>query len=160
MGSSKILCYNTTKPLIPYGLCIRLSPLLTVGRSKVAKCLNSVLNVTRGLFTNDVGIFWGLWHSLVLMSAYHQLLAYPLMLLYTNDDHWKRPINNPFDPNWVQLSLEKPTKAFFGWIPSNFGIFHHSSSFLLTLGPSSSAFVSFLSYRWLFNVATSFVNGP
>ena len=30
----------------------------------------------------------------------------------------------------------------------------------MTLGPSSSAFVSFLSYRWLLNVATSFVNGP
>ena len=30
----------------------------------------------------------------------------------------------------------------------------------MTLGPSSSAFVSFLSYRWLFIVATSFVNGP
>ena len=30
----------------------------------------------------------------------------------------------------------------------------------MTLGPSSSAFVSFLSYQWLFNVATSFVNGP
>ena len=30
----------------------------------------------------------------------------------------------------------------------------------MTLGPSSSAFVSFLSHRWLFNVATSFVNGP
>ena len=52
------------------------------------------------------------------------------------------------------------TKAFFGWIPTNRWIFHHSSSFLMTLGPSSSAFVSFLSYRWLFNIATSFVNGP
>ena len=30
----------------------------------------------------------------------------------------------------------------------------------MTHGPSSSAFVSFLSYCWLFNVATSFVNGP
>ena len=30
----------------------------------------------------------------------------------------------------------------------------------MTLRPSSSAFVSFLGYRWLFNVATSFVNGP
>ena len=30
----------------------------------------------------------------------------------------------------------------------------------MTLDPSSSAFVSFLRYRWLFNVATSFVNGP
>ena len=30
----------------------------------------------------------------------------------------------------------------------------------MTLGPSTSAFVSFLSYHWLFNVATSFVNGP
>ena len=60
----------------------------------------------------------------------------------------------------VQLSLVRPTKACFRWIPSNCWIFHHSSSFLMTLGPSSSAFVSFLSYRWLFNVATSFVNGP
>ena len=32
--------------------------------------------------------------------------------------------------------------------------------FSMTLGPSSSAFISFLSYHWLFNVATSFVNGP
>ena len=60
----------------------------------------------------------------------------------------------------VQLSLVRPTKACFRWIPSNCWIFHHSSSFLMTLGPSSSAFVSFLSYHWLFNVATSFVNGP
>ena len=30
----------------------------------------------------------------------------------------------------------------------------------MTLGPSSSAFVSFLSYHWLSNVATSFENGP
>ena len=52
------------------------------------------------------------------------------------------------------------TKACFGWIPLNRWIFHHSSSFLMTLGPYWSAFVSFLSYRWLFNVATSFVNGP
>ena len=42
----------------------------------------------------------------------------------------------------------------------NHWIFHHPSSFLMTLGPSSSAFVSFLGYRWLFNVATPFVNGP
>ena len=60
----------------------------------------------------------------------------------------------------VQFSLVRPSKACFGWIPSNRWIFHHSSSFLMTLGPSSSAFVSFLSYRWLFYVATSFVNGP
>ena len=32
--------------------------------------------------------------------------------------------------------------------------------FSVTLGPSSSAFISFLSYRWLLNVATSLVNGP
>ena len=70
------------------------------------------------------------------------------------------PINHPFAPKGVQLSLVRLTKAFFGWIPSNCWIFHHSSSFLMTLGPSLSAFVSFLSYRWLFNVATSFVNGP
>ena len=30
----------------------------------------------------------------------------------------------------------------------------------MTLGPSSSAFVSLLSYHWLSNVATSFENGP
>ena len=70
------------------------------------------------------------------------------------------PINHPFAPKGVQLSLVRLTKAFFGWIPSNCWIFHHSSSFLMTLGPSLSAFVSFLSYRRLFNVATSFVNGP
>ena len=75
------------------------------------------------------------------------------------DDHWKCPINHPFAPKEVQLSLVRPTKAFFWWITSNHWIFHHSSSFLMTLDPSSSAFVSFLSYRWLFNVATSFVNG-
>ena len=74
------------------------------------------------------------------------------------DDHWKHPINHQFAPKGVQLSLMRPTKAFFGWIPSNFGIFHHTSSFLMTLGPSLSAFVTFFS--WLFNVAMSFVNGP
>ena len=118
----------------------------------------------KGLFTNDVGTFWGLWHPLVLMSAYHQLLACPLVLqiddviseqgLYINAKRWKRPINHPCAPKGVQLSLLRPTRAFFGWIPPNHLIFHHSSSFLLTLGPSSSAFVCFLSYRWLFNVAT------
>ena len=72
----------------------------------------------------------------------------------------KSTIDHPFAPKGVQLSLVRPTEAFFGWIPSNCWIFHHSSSFLMTLGPSLSAFVSFLSYRWLFNVATSFVNGP
>ena len=30
----------------------------------------------------------------------------------------------------------------------------------MAFGPSSSAFVSFLSYHWLLIVATSFVNGP
>ena len=65
-----------------------------------------------------------------------------------------------FAPKGVQLSLVRPTNACFGWIPLNCWIFHHSSSFLITLGPYSSAFVSFLSYCWLFNVATSFVNGP
>ena len=54
----------------------------------------------------------------------------------------------------------RPTKACFGWITSNRWIFHHLSSFMMTLGPSSSAFISFLSYRWLFNVATLYVNGP
>ena len=63
-------------------------------------------------------------------------------------------------PKRVQVSLVRPTKVFFGWVPSYRWIFNHSSTFLMTLGPSSSAFVSFLSFRWLFNVATSFVNGP
>merc|ERR1711986_10007 len=36
--------------------------------------------VCKGLFTNDVSIFWGLRHPLVLMSAYHKLLACPLVL--------------------------------------------------------------------------------
>ena len=36
------------------------------------------------------------------------------------DDHWKHPINHPFAPKWVHLSLVRPTKAIFGWIPSNF----------------------------------------
>ena len=71
--------------------------------------------------------------------------------------HGKCLINHPFAPKGVQLSLMKPTKTCFGW---NRSIFHHSSSFLMTLSPSLSAFVSFLSYRWLFNVAMSFVNGP
>ena len=38
--------------------------------------------------------------------------------------------------------------------------YYHSLSFLMTLSNSLSSFVIFLSYRWLFNVATSFVNGP
>ena len=83
----------------------------------------------------------------------------PLLEVLTFDID-KRPSNHPFALKGVQLSLVRPTKAFFGWIPSNRWIFHHSSAFLITLGPSSSAFVSFLSYHWLFNVATSFVNGP
>ena len=56
------------------------------------------------------------------------------------------PINHPFVLKGVQLSLVRPTKAFSGWIPSNCWIFHHSSSSLMTLGPSLSVFVSFLSY--------------
>ena len=113
---------------------------------------------------------WRLWHPLVLMSAYHQLLACPLVLQIDDVSPepkmiifgWslKMPINHPLAPKGVQLSLVRLTRAFFGWIPSNRWIFHHSSSFLMTLSPSSSAFVSFLSYHWLFNVATSFVNGP
>ena len=59
-------------------------------------------------------------------------------------------VNHPFAAKGVQLSLVRHTKAFF----------HRSSCFLITLGPSLSALVSFSSYRWLFNVATSFVNGP
>ena len=52
---------------------------------------------TKGLFTNDVSIFWGLWHPLVLMSAYHQHLACPLVLQiddviceqpWTKNDHF------------------------------------------------------------------------
>ena len=108
------------------------------------------------------------------MSAYHQLLACPLVLQiddviceqpWTRNDHFRIQfisirVNKICVTKQVQLSLVRPTKACFGWIPSNCWIFHHSSSFLITLGPSSSAFVSFLSHHWLFNVATSFVNGP
>ena len=105
------------------------------------------------------------------MSAYHQLLACPLVLQidYVSPEPKTIIFRIQFISTrviricvtkGVQLSLVRPTKACFGWIPSNRCIFHHSSSFLMTLGPSSSAFVSFLSYRWLFNVATSFVNGP
>ena len=105
------------------------------------------------------------------MSAYHQLLACPLVLQidYVSPEPKTIIFRIQFISTrviricvtkGVQLSLVRPTKACFGWIPSNRWIFHHSSSFLMTLGPSSSAFVSFLSYRWLFNVATSFVNGP
>ena len=119
-----------------------------------------VTSRSRGLFTNDVGIFWGLWHPLVLMSAYHQLLACPLVLQidYVSPEPKTIIFRIQFIStrviricvtNGVQLSLVRPTKACFGWIPSNRWIFHHSSSFLMTLGPSSSAFVSFLSYRWL-----------
>ena len=36
----------------------------------------------------------------------------------------------------------------------------HSSSFMMTLSPSSTTFVIFFSYHWLFNDATSFVNDP
>ena len=97
--------------------------------------------------------FWPApWCFKLTMSALNQKQS-------SLGDHWKCPINHPFAPKGVQLSLVRPTRAFFGWIPSNPWIFHHSS-FLMTLGPSLSAFVSFLSYRWLFNVATSFVNGP
>ena len=105
------------------------------------------------------------------MSAYHQLLACPLVLQidYVSPEPKTIIFRIQFISTrviricvtkGVQLSLVRPTKACFGWIPSNHWIFHHSSSFLMTLGPSSSAFVSFLSYHWLFNVATSFVNGP
>ena len=130
-------------------------------------------NFGSGLFTNDVGIFWGLWHPLVLMSAYHQLLACPLVLQidYVSPEPKTIIFRIQFISTrviricvtkGVQLSLVRPTKARFGWIPSNRWIFHHSSSFLMPGGggPSSSAFVSFLSNHWLFNVATSFVNGP
>ena len=104
------------------------------------------------------------------MSAYHQLLSWPLVLQidYVSPDP-KTIIFIQFISTrviricvtkGVQLSLVRPTKACFGWISSNCWIFHHSSSFLMTLGPSSYAFVSFLTYHWLFNVAMSFVNGP
>ena len=135
------------------------------------RLFNVLHSIPKGLFTNDVGIFWGLWHPLVLMSAYHQLLACPLVLQidYVSPEPKTIIFRIQFISTrviricvtkGVQLSLVRPTKACFGWIPSNCWIFHHSSSFLMTLGPSSSAFVSFLSYRWLFNDATSFVNGP
>ena len=118
--------------------------------------------IHKGLFTNDVSSFWGLWHPLVLMSAYHQLLACPLVLQIDDVSPepkmiifgWslKMPINHPLAPKGVQLSLVRLTRAFFGWIPSNRWIFHHSSSFLMTLSPSSSSFVIFLSYCWLLNM--------
>ena len=62
---------------------------------------------------------------------------------------WKNP-NHCSKRGPVQPS-ETQTKACFGWIPSNRWIFHHSSSFLMTLGPSWSAFVSFLTpyCRWV-----------
>ena len=41
-----------------------------------------VLSEGEGLFTNDVDIFRGLWHPLVLMSAYYQLLVCPLVLQF------------------------------------------------------------------------------
>ena len=53
--------------------------------------------IDMGLFTNDVGIFLGLWHPLVLMSAYHQLLACPLVLQIDNvicEQPWTK--NNHF----------------------------------------------------------------
>ena len=68
--------------------------------------------------------------------------------------------NHQFVQNGVQLSLVRPIKTCFGWIPMISWIFHHSSSFLMTLVPFSSTFVSFLSHHWMFNVATTFVNGP
>ena len=33
-----------------------------------------------GLSSNDVSLFCGLWHPLVVVSAYHHLLACPLVL--------------------------------------------------------------------------------
>ena len=47
-------------------------------------------------------------------------------------------------PSVLGLSLVRPTMAVFEWIPSNCWIFHHSSSFLITLGPSSSASSAFV----------------
>ena len=67
----------------------------------------------------------------------------PVVCLYTNDDHWKLPINHSFAPKGNQLSLLRPIKAFFGWISSNCWIFRHSSAFLMTLDPSRQLLSAF-----------------
>ena len=65
----------------------------------LSKCEQYTCN--KGLFTNDVGIFRSLWHPLVLMSAYHQLLACLLVLQiddviceqpWTKNDHSQNPV--------------------------------------------------------------------
>ena len=132
--------------------------------------LNLVMELVRGC-SQMTSAFFGVSDTLWclcqhIISFWHAPWCFKFTMSALNqkqsalDDHWKCPINHQFAPKGVQLSLVRPTRAFFGWIPSNRWIFQHSSSFLMTLGPSSSAFVSFLSYHWLFNVATSFVNGP
>ena len=98
---------------------------------------------TKGLFTNDVGIFWGLWHPLVLMSAYHQISACPLVLqfddviceqgLYTNAiiENTQSTIHVPQkESSWAQWD---PLWSFldgFPWIVGYF-IIHHLFWWLL-----------------------------
>ena len=75
--------------LIPSGLCRKLPPSVVWPQRMLLLQLRlhpqlhrgpGVLSEGEGLFTNDVGIFRGLWLPLVLMSAYYQLLACPLVL--------------------------------------------------------------------------------
>ena len=137
---------------LPYFFTIRY---LCLSKSCVKMQVMKVMIVVSGCSQMTSAFFWGLWHPLVLVSE-------PKTIIFRTQFISIR-VNRICVTKGVQLRLVRPTKACFRWIPSNRWIFHHSSSFLMTvmtLGPSSSAFVSFLSYRWLFNVATSFVNGP
>ena len=79
------------------------------------------MSLVKGPFTNDVSIFWGLCHPLVLMSAYHQLLACPLVL-QIDDVICEQPepktiifriqfISIRVNRIRIQLSLVRPTKA-------------------------------------------------
>ena len=69
-------------------------------------------------------------------------------------------ITNRSADSFTGHSVVRHIKACFGWIPSNSWIFLSFIIFLMPFGNSLSVFVSFWSYRRLFNVATSFVNGP
>ena len=66
-----------------------------------------------GLFINDVRIFWGLFHPLVVMSACCHLLAYPLML----------QIDDVICPKSTPSSPLRHSEAIFGRIPLNFPSF-------------------------------------
>ena len=81
----------------------------------------TAMTMSKGPFTNDVSIFWGLCHPLVLMSAYHQLLACPLVL-QIDDVICEQPepktiifriqfISIRVNRIRIQLSLVRPTKA-------------------------------------------------